>query len=292
MRLATILPRTSVEPVPVVAAPDGTWIELAGVIGREAPRMKPVLPWLLGHGTHVPERAAAWKGPRYRASEFAFLPPVVQPPTVREFDAFRPEAHGNAPGFFFANHHALIGHNAQVFSPAGCAELDCGLALGVIIGHGGRDIAPARAWTHVIGFTVVNLLCAHDLLRAERAAGFGPAKARDFATAAGPWLVTRDEFALCLHGEELSLDFHARLNGREFAHGNTAELRHSIPRLIAHASRDADLFPGDVIATGAACSLFAPGAENAGGGLKPGDVVEFELERIGLLRTRIAARPK
>src|SRR5436190_24193627 len=88
MRLATILPRACIEPVPVPAAPDGTWIELAGLIGRDAPRMKPMLPWLMAHGRPQPDRIAAWKGPRYRESEFTFLPPVVQPPSFRDFYAF------------------------------------------------------------------------------------------------------------------------------------------------------------------------------------------------------------
>jgi fumarylacetoacetate (FAA) hydrolase len=290
MRLATILPRASVEPVPVVAAPDGTWIELAGLIGREAVRLELVLPWLMAHGAPVPARAAAWKGPRYRPSEFSFLPPIVRPPTVREFDAFRPAVNGAAPGFFFVNHHTLVGHNAQVIAPAGCAELDFGLELGVVIGHGGRDITAGRAWEHVIGFTIVNALCARDLLRAERAVGGGPAKARDFATAVGPWLVTRDEFKLFLSGEELSLDLRAALNGRELTRGSTETLTHSIPQLIAHASRDVDLFPGDVIATGAAASLAALGSDGLAAVLNPGDVVELEIEGIGLLRTRIGAR--
>ena len=150
MRLATILPRASVETVPVVAAPDGSWIELPALIGRDAGRLEDALPWLLAHGAHVPERAAKWKGPRYRASEFSFLPPVVRPPSVREFDAFRRVVNGDPPRFFFANHHALAGHNAQVCPPAGCTELDFGFGLGAIIGHGGRDIAAARAWEHVI----------------------------------------------------------------------------------------------------------------------------------------------
>ena len=64
MRLATILPRASLEPVPVAASPDGTWIELAGLIGRVAPRMKPTLAWLMTHDRPSPERVAAWKGPR------------------------------------------------------------------------------------------------------------------------------------------------------------------------------------------------------------------------------------
>lgn len=300
MRLATILPRTSVEPVPVVAAPDGTWIELAALIGREAPRMKFALPWLHTHGAHVPERAAAWKGPRYRASEFAFLPPVVRPHSFRDFLAFEqsgttpPPAAREAPAFYFSNHNALVGHDAPVAAPAGCAELDYELELGVVIGHRGRDIAPERAWEHVAGFTIVNDFTARDLERRELSAGLGPVKSKDFATAVGPALVTRDEFADCIRGENLSLEMTARVNGRELSRGNAASLRHSVPQLVAQASRDSDLFPGDLLGTGTVGTgcILGLGPENTGGWLQPGDTVELEVERLGVLRTRIAARTR
>lgn len=300
MRLATILPRASVEPVPVAAAPDGTWIELAGLIGRDAPRMRHALPWLMTHSGSLLTHAAAWKGPRYRESEFAFLPPVVRPPSFRGFRAFAPPPAGPAldpdgrefPIFSFLNHNALIGHDAEVWAPAGTRELDFALELGLVIGHGGHDIPPERAWEHVAGCTIINGLTARDLQRREEAAGAGGAKSRDFATAAGPWLVTRDALADCIQGERLSLLMSARRNGREISRGNTASLFHSLPRLIAEASRDAELFPGDLLATGAVGSgcLRDLGAE-AGGWLQPGDVMELEIERLGLLRTRIVARP-
>ena len=72
-----------------------------------------------------------------------------------------------------------------------------------------------------------------------------------------------------------------------------ASLHHSIPRLIAQASRDAELFSGDLIGTGTVGTgcILELGAENTGGWLKPGDVVELEIERLGVLRTRIVARP-
>jgi fumarylacetoacetate (FAA) hydrolase len=306
MRLATILPRLSVEPVPVVGAPDGTWLELAAAIGRDAPRMKYALPWLMAHGDHVPPRAAAWRGPRYRESEFAFLPPVVRPRSFRDFHASETRAWptradrareitapwADEPAFCFSNHNALVGHNATVCAPAGCTELDYELELGVIIGRRGRDITPARAWEHVAGCTIINDFTARDLLRRELAAGFGPAKAKDFATAVGPWLVTYDALEDRIAGETLSLAMAARVNGRELSRGNTAELEHSIPRLIAQASRDAELFPGDLIGTGTAglgC-IHALGLEKAGGWLQPGDEVELEIERLGVLRTRIVAR--
>lgn len=312
MRLASILPSGSVEPVPVAAAPDGTWIELAGLIGRDAPRMKLALPWLMVHGGNLAERAAAWRGPRYRESEFSFLPPVVRPHSFRDFFAFEHHAkvartHGGnghgpelpaewyeTPMFYFANHNTLVGHNAAVPPPAGCEELDFELELGVVIGRGGRDIKPARAWEHVIGLTIVNDLTARDLQRREQAVGLGPTKSKEFATAVGPWFVTRDVFADRLTGEKLSLEMSARLNGRELSRGNVATLYHSIPQIIAQASQDTELFPGDLIGTGTVGTgcILDLGPENTGGWLKAGDVVELEVERIGLLRTRVAARAK
>jgi len=188
---------------------------------------------------------------------------------------------------------ALVGDGAEVFAPRGSAELDYELELGVVIGEGGRNIAPAEAWEHVAGFTIVNDLSARDLQRREMAVGLGPAKGKDFATAVGPWIVTRDAFLDRIQGERLTLEMTARVNGRELSRGNAAGLYHTIPRLIAHASRDADLFPGDLLGTGTVGTgcILELGAENTGGWLQPGDRVELEIERLGILRTPIVARP-
>ncbi len=304
MRLASILPRASVDPVAVASAPDGTWIELAGLIGRPTQRMKLALPWLMVHGKNLAERAAAWSGPRYRESEFEFLPPVVRPHAFRDFYAFeshakvRANGHGvpaawyETPMFYFSNHNSLVGHNAAVPPPSGCAELDFELELGVIIGHGGRNIKPERAWEHIIGLSIINDLTARDIQRKEQAVGLGPTKSKDFATAVGPWLVTREVFADRIDGEKLTLEMSAKVNGRAVSRGNVGTLYHSIPKLIAQASRDADLFPGDLIGTGTVGtgSILDLGSGAAGGWLKAGDMVELEVERIGTLRTRIARR--
>jgi fumarylacetoacetate (FAA) hydrolase len=197
------------------------------------------------------------------------------------------------PVFYFSNPTMLIGHDAEVCAPAGCAELDYELELGVVIGRGGRDIPEERAWDHIYGFTIINDLSARDLQRREMSVGFGPAKGKDFATAVGPWLVARRYFEDRIDGDRVTLEMSARINGRPLSRGNVATLHHSIPKLIAHASRDAELFPGDLIGTGpvgTGCILDL-GPEVAGGWLKPGDVVELEIERIGVLRTRIGARP-
>jgi fumarylacetoacetate (FAA) hydrolase len=308
MRLATVLPRSCLEPVPVAASPDGTWVELAGLIGRDAPQMKQMLAWLMLHDRPSPERVAAWKGPRYRESEFSFLPPVVCPPSFRDFYAFEqhvktarakrglevPAAWYEIPVFYFSNPTSLVGHDAAVYAPAGCEELDYELELGVVIGRGGRDIPEAHAWDHVFGFTIINDFSARDLQRKEMSVGLGPAKGKDFATAVGPWLIARRFFADRIESGKMTLEMSARVNGRELSRGNVATLHHTIPKMIAHASRDADLLPGDLIGTGTVGSgcILELGPENTGGWLKPGDVVELEVERIGVLRTRIVARPE
>jgi fumarylacetoacetate (FAA) hydrolase len=306
MRLATLIPAAGQKPVPAVAAADGSWIELAALAGRPVARLEDALAWATQETSLIEARAAAWSGARHREAACRFLPPIPRPASFRDFYAF--EAHVKTarslrglgmppewyeiPAFYFSNPNALVGHEAEVFAPSGSAELDYELELGVVIGEGGRNIEAPEAWEHVAGFTIVNDLSARDLQRREMAVGLGPAKGKDFATAVGPWLVTRDAFLDRIQGERLALEMTARVNGRELSRGNAASLHHTIPRLIAHASRDADLFPGDLLGTGTVGTgcILELGAENTGGWLKPGDWVELEVERIGILRTPIVAR--
>lgn len=308
MRLATVIPAGEVEPVPVVAARDGPWIPLGLLAGRPIGRLEEALPGLSEEIPLLVERAAAWPGAHFREAACRFLPPVMRPTTFRDFYAF--EAHVKTararrglpmapewyeiPAFYFSNPNSLVGHGAVVAPPAGSTELDYELELGVVIGKGGRDIAAAGAWSHVAGFTLVNDLSSRDLQRREMAIGLGPAKGKDFATAVGPWIVSREAFADRIEGERLSLALSARVNGRELSRGNVADLHHTIPQLISHASRDAELRPGDLLGTGTVGTgcLLELGPEAAGGWLKAGDVVELEAERIGVLSTRVGARPE
>jgi fumarylacetoacetate (FAA) hydrolase len=306
MRLATLIAAPGSDPVPAVGAPGERWIELSLLAGGPAGSLREALAWVTEEGPRLEARAASWTGAHVEESKSRFLPPIPNPPSFRDFYAF--EAHVRTararrglpmvpewyevPTFYFSNPNALVGHEAAVAAPTGSAELDYELELGVVIGKGGRDIAPEAAWNHVAGFTIVNDLSARDLQRREMAIGLGPAKGKDFATAVGPWLVTREALADRIQGERLSLQMTARVNGRELSRGNAADLHHTIPRLIAHASRGVELFPGDLLATGTVGTgcLLEIGPEKAGGWLKPGDVVELEIEYIGVLRTPIVAR--
>lgn len=234
-----------------------------------------------------------------------FLPPVPHPRTFRDFYAFEqhvktcrarrglemPPAWYEQPIFYFSNPGSLVGHEEPVHAPSGCEELDYELELGVIIGKGGRDIPAADAWSHVAGFTIVNDFSARDLQRHEMTVGLGPAKGKDFATAVGPALAAWHDLRERLDGDRLDLAMRARVNGRELSRGNARNMHFTWPEIIAHASRDAELFPGDLLGSGTVGTgcILELGAENTGGWLQPGDVVELEIERLGILRTPIVA---
>jgi 2-keto-4-pentenoate hydratase/2-oxohepta-3-ene-1,7-dioic acid hydratase in catechol pathway len=323
MRLATIIPENGTTPFAAVSVHADRFVGLHAFLNffgvKELPEysgapLEQFLPVLMPRLSEFTRKLSDWpeheivfqqrggKSCRLRT----LLPPIVRPSTFRDFYAFEQHvrtarsrrgldmigAWYELPVFYFSNPNSLVPDNASVMPPAGSQELDYELELGVVIGKRGRDIPIARAWEHVAGFIIVNDLSARDLQRAEIEVGLGPAKGKDFATAVGPMLVTRDEVSDRINGEKISLEMRARVNGRELSRGNSSTLHHSFPKMIAQASRDADLFPGDMIGSGTVGSgcILELGPENTGGWLKPGDTIELEIEKLGALRTRVVAR--
>jgi fumarylacetoacetate (FAA) hydrolase len=133
------------------------------------------------------------------------------------------------------------------------------------------------------GFTIMNDWSARDLQRAEMRVGLGPAKGKDFATSLGPILVTPDEF----DGARATMV--ARVNGEERSRGELGDMHFSWEEIVAQAARNTVLKPGDVLGSGTVgtgCIL----EHGDGRWLRPGDVVELEVEGIGTLRNRIGAR--
>ena len=109
----------------------------------------------------------------------------------------------------------------------------------------------------------------------------------------GPCLVTLDELEEPRQGDRHDLAMVARVNGRELSRGNLSDIYWTFPQMIEQASRDSWLRRGDVIGTGTVGTgcILELGPENTGGWLKPGDVVEFEVERLGILRNRVERPP-
>jgi fumarylacetoacetate (FAA) hydrolase len=233
------------------------------------------------------------------------LAPVPEPPSIRDFYAF--EAHVatarrsrglemepdwyELPVFYFTNPAAVLGPDDDVRRPAGTEELDYELEVAAVIGCECADVSP-DAWLDVAaGFTVMDDWSARDLQRREMALNLGPAKGKDFATSLGPVLVTPEELLDeegVPHGVMV-----ARVNGEEWSRGELADLHHGWGDLIAHASRDTRLRPGDVIGsgtvgTGCILELGLVHGRDRYPYLASGDEVELEVEGIGVLRNCIA----
>ena len=199
------------------------------------------------------------------------------------------------PVFYFSNPVAIIGDGDPVWAPLGSEALDYELELACVIGKSVHDLpANDSAMDCVAGFTIMNDWSARDLQRAEMAVGLGPSKSKDFATSLGPRIVSFAGLRDVYRDGRLQLDMTARVNGRPYSHGNAGAMYWTWPQLLAHASSDTELRPGDVIGSGTVgtgCILeLTP--EAVGGWLIPGDIVELAIERIGTLRNKVIESPR
>ncbi|MDP9067631.1 MAG: fumarylacetoacetate hydrolase family protein [Actinomycetota bacterium] len=188
-----------------------------------------------------------------------------------------------APVYYKGNHRTIIGPDAECRWPPYTQRLDFELELAMIVGRRGRDIAVDEAPDHIFGFTIFNDFSARDVQANEMSAWLGPAKGKDFANALGPCIVTADEV-----GSEPDLEMTCRVNGEEWGRARSSEKHWSWGQMLAHVSAGEDVFPGDVYGSGTpggCCGL------DLGRELSPGDVVELEIEHIGILRNRIGSKP-
>ncbi len=195
------------------------------------------------------------------------------------------------PVFYFSNPVAVIGPDDPVTAPQGSAALDYELELACVVAKEARNLpADDSALDCLAGLTVMNDWSARDIQRAEMAVGLGPSKSKDFATSLGPRVVPVAELRDVYRDGRFHLTMTATVNGKEYSRGDAGSMYWTWPQILAHASLDATLMPGDVIGSGTVgtgCILeLTP--ETVGGWLQPGDVVELEIERIGVLRNRVS----
>lgn len=254
------------------------------------------------------EAVTAAGGPHHDPAEVEFLPPIARPGSFRDFYAFEqhvktaragrglemiPEWY-EIPAFYFSNPAVMVGDGEPVAAPPGCAELDFELEIGAVIGRQGRDLDAATAEAHIAGYCVLNDWSARDLQRQEMKVGLGPAKGKDFATGLGPWLVTPDELLDRRSGKGYDLAMSCHRNGKEISRGNWKDIHYSFGEMLARASAGVTLYPGDVIGSGTVGTgcILELGADRAAGWLAPGDMLELEIERLGVLRTPIIAANK
>lgn len=228
----------------------------------------------------------------YEAKTVRLLPPLPRPRSFRDFWIFEqhvqtawklrgeplPEVWHEMPTYYKGNALAMIGSEEDLIWPSYTEKLDYELEMGIIIGKGGRDIPAERGEGHIFGYTVLNDWSARDIQRKEMACKLGPAKGKDFATSIGPCIVTADEV------DPYDLRMTARINGETWSDNHSGTSYWKFGQLIAHVSMGETIHPGE---------LFGSGTVGGGCGLElnrwlqPGDVVELEIEQIGVLRNRV-----
>ncbi len=182
------------------------------------------------------------------------------------------------PIYYKGNPLTLIGHQEEAPWPDYSSRMDYELELGFVIGRPGKDLTPEQAKAHLFGVTIFNDFSARDIQALEMQGLLGPAKGKDFATALGPWITTADE--LDVH----NLTMVARVNGEEWSRGSSSTIMWRVEEIIAYISKAEGVIAGELIGSGTVGQ--GCGAE-LGKLLKPGDVVELEVEGIGILRNRM-----
>jgi 2-keto-4-pentenoate hydratase/2-oxohepta-3-ene-1,7-dioic acid hydratase in catechol pathway len=235
---------------------------------------------------------------------------LPRPATVRDFYAFEQHVRTarqrrglemdpdwyQLPVFYFTNPYATCGPDDDVPVPPGSRELDYELEVGAVVGMRGRDLDPATAERHIAGYTIFNDWSARDIQRREMKLSMGPVKGKDFATSMGPMLVTPDE--LEPHGKDRAFDLAmtARVNGVEYSRASLADIYWSFGEMLAYASRGTRVEPGDVIGsgtcgTGCILELSLVHGSDRYPWLMPGDLVELEVDELGVLRNRVVEGP-
>jgi 2-keto-4-pentenoate hydratase/2-oxohepta-3-ene-1,7-dioic acid hydratase in catechol pathway len=234
-------------------------------------------------------------------ADVTLLAPIPQPPQMRDFLCFEkhlkqgfeaiakmrgteariPKVWYERPIFYHPNRFNVCGTGADVPWPKYSENLDFELEFGCYIGKPGRDIPKALAREHIFGYTIFNDFSARDEQSKDMMGQLGPGKGKDFdnSNVMGPCLVTADELK-----DPYNLEMKVRVNGEEWGRGHSSEMHWKFEDCIAHISRSETLHPGE---------FFGSGTVGNGCGLehmrflKPGDVVELEVEGIGLLRNRV-----
>ncbi|MDR3679056.1 MAG: fumarylacetoacetate hydrolase family protein [Flavipsychrobacter sp.] len=216
---------------------------------------------------------------------------------IAEFDQY--------PIFYFTNHNAIQGPGEIPVMPDHLQKLDFELEAAVVLCKKGRNIKAEEADQYIGGYMIMNDMSARTLQMEEMLLNLGPAKGKDFSTVIGPMLVTPDELeqyrvpAKPNHtGAAYNLKMTCKVNGIEVSAGNMADMDWTFAEIIERCAYGVDVLPGDVIGSGTVgtgCFLELNGTGRLNDPafkdqwLQDGDVVEMEIDGLGLLSNTIAA---
>ena len=227
----------------------------------------------------------------------ACLQAPLRPRSLRDFITFEahlktsyerlglsiPKEWYQVPVYYKGMPDTVIGPGTNIPWPSYSDYVDCELELAAVIGRQGRNIAADDAEDFIFGYTIWNDVSARDVQRVEMPVGLGPGKAKDWdgSNVIGPCIVTADEFDP--HNLRMSL----RVNGEEWTEDSSGNMHYSFAELVAYASRDQTLYPGEVLGSGTPAGGSGIDTDRR---FKENDLVELEIAGIGILQNRIGDR--
>ena len=196
-----------------------------------------------------------------------------------------PQVWYDRPVYYKANRFSFIGTNEDIIWPEYTEKLDFELEYACVLNSAIKDVSVEKARERIFGYTIFNDVSARDVQAVEMQAMLGPSKGKDFDTGniLGPCIVTSDSV------DPDDMVMIARVNGEEWCRGNSGSAYWSFAQVIAHASQSETLVPGELIGSGTVgggCGL------EHGRFLNPGDLVELEVQGIGILRNRVIRRSR
>ncbi len=231
-------------------------------------------------------RRAAGAAADYKESEVTWLPVIPNPGKIvcvgLNYEEHRQETGRDKteqPALFLRLAESQVGHRQPILRPRESKNLDYEAEIAVVIGRAGRRISQKDSWNHIAGYSCYNDGSVRDWQRhtVQWTAGKNFASTGGF----GPWMVSADEIPA---GALLTLS--CRLNGERMQHATTEQMIFKIPKLIEYISSFTTLLPGDVIVTGTPGGVGA--RRNPPVWMKPGDTVEIEIDKVGVLVNSIA----
>jgi 2-keto-4-pentenoate hydratase/2-oxohepta-3-ene-1,7-dioic acid hydratase in catechol pathway len=192
-----------------------------------------------------------------------------------------PPVYQKLPIYYITNRMTVRGPGTTVKWPRYSRVMDYELEFGIVTRRTRANIPLRDARSHIFGYTIFNDFSARDIQGIEMEGRLGPAKGKSFdgGNVLGPWIVTPDEI-----GDPQALDVEVRVNGQSRARGRTAEMLFSFEEILAHVSQDETIHAGEFFGSGTVgncCGL------ELGRFLEHGDVIELEVENVGVLKNRV-----
>ncbi len=257
-------------------------VDLRRFLGNQYPDLKS----LIAAGALDQAKKHLSETPDYQDSDVTWLPVIPNPDKIicvglnyQEHVVETGRDNTEQPAIFLRLPESQTGHKQPIVRPRESTHLDFEAEIALIVGRAGRRISQKDAWSHIAGYSCYNDGSVRDWQRhtVQWTAGKNFASTGGF----GPWMVTADEIA---PGAKMTLV--CRLNGQEMQRATTEQMIYKIPKIIEYVSTWTTLVPGDVLVTGTPGGVGA--RRNPPVWMKPGDKVEIEIDKVGILENSIA----